>query len=354
MPYMSGLKQGLRAGLQRTRLWRSDIRSNRRYAAAEGRFLVVRHAASNPGFYNIILGWVASRLPEIRPLFELHQLPCLVRSWSRYALHVPWLQDPVQHWSRPAYRQACRLAEACDAHRIPIINRVDRLVNASKSNGARLIARAGIRTPRILPVRDTEQFRETLSGLRLPVLIREDWGHGGPILRADTMQDIHNLPLERFSRPIAVEFIDTRGSDGLYRKYRYVAAGNTGVTQSMHVQRDWLVRGRKCVFNAGLKEEELAYISSTDANHARLQEARRALGLDFVAFDYSYDRQGGLIVWEANPYPYLHFPKGTRGYRIVSLERVLAAIIRLYLSRSGLPVHDGVEELLYQPAQYAN
>ena len=169
------------------------------------------------------------------------------------------------------------------------------------------------------------------------------------------MNDVHDLQLARFSRPVAVEFIDTRTvADGLYRKYRYVAAGDEGVSQSMHVQRDWLVRGRKCVFSDELKDEELAYISTSNENHEKLQHARRALELDFVAFDYSYDRDGELIVWEANPYPYLHFSKGNRRYRLASLERVLAAIVKLYLLESGLPVHARIDEFLDESALRPN
>ena len=344
---MSSLKHSLNIGLKRTRLWCSDTRSNRRYATADKRFLIVRHGTKSSWFYNIILDWVANQLPEIRPLFELHQLPCRIRNWSSYALHVPWLQDPVQQWSQRAYLQACQLAARCDDHQIPVINRVDKLLNAVKSSGARLIASAGIRTPRIIPIKNKDEFKETLLGLTLPILVREDWGHGGLMLRVDTINDLHALQLERFSRPVAVEYIDTRtDADGLYKKYRYVAAGDEGVSQSMHVQRDWLVRGHNCVFSDVLKDEELAYINNPDINHVKLQHARQALDLDFVAFDYSYDRDGELVVWEANPYPYLHFSKGSRSYRVAAVERVLAAVIKLYLLKSGLPVHARINDFL--------
>jgi hypothetical protein len=122
----------------------------------------------------------------------------------------------------------------------------------------------------------------------------------------------------------------------------------------MHVQRNWLVHGSKCEFSDELKDEELAYINTPNANHEKLQRARRALELDFVAFDYSYDRDGELIVWEANPYPFLHFSKGARRYRVASLERVLAAVVKLYLLKSGLPVHARIDELLDSTARHSN
>ncbi|HUG93332.1 MAG TPA: hypothetical protein VML55_21005 [Planctomycetaceae bacterium] len=74
----------------------------------------------------------------------------------------------------------------------------------------------------------------------------------------------------------------------------------------LHVSADWQTRGTNCVYTEELCQEELAYLGGPDPNHARLQRARQALGLDFVAFDYSYDHEGRLVVWEANPFPLLH------------------------------------------------
>lgn len=331
-----------------------DAVVNRRYAKADQRFLITRHPANNPHFYNVLLDWTASKLPHVRSRFELRMLPLLVRSRSRYVLHVPWLQDPVQQWSRMAYAQARRLSAELDDRGVPTINRVDRLTNASKSNGARLIGGVGIRTPRTVPIDDAEQFRNTLLGLELPLLVREDWGHAdehaleaGRVVRCDTRDDVRKLKLERFARPVAMEFIETRNPrDELYRKYRYVAAGDVGVAHHLQVKAHWFVKGGNQLYSEAIRDEDLAYLSGPDPNHEILQRARRALELDFVAFDYSYDRNGRLVVWEANPYPFLHFIGGRRAYRTPAVERTLAAILQLYHTRAGLRVPDEVGELL--------
>jgi hypothetical protein len=295
----------------------------------------------------VLLAWLGDNYPDIRARFELRLLPWAIREWRRYVLHVPWLQDPVQAWSPTAYRQAQRLAAECDARQIPIINRVERLANAGKAHGAQLIAATGIRTARIVRISDCEVFRQTRSGLRLPLFVREDWRHGGPIFRADTPSECLRLPLERFHRPVAVEFIDVRDPrDGLYRKYRYVAAGDIGFPISMHPCRHWCAKGTHTEFNADLRDEELAFLTQPDPQHQRLQAARRALGLDFVAFDYSYDREGTLVVWEANPYPHIQFGSEHRQYRWPAVARVLAAMANLYLSRAGLSVPSELAELL--------
>jgi hypothetical protein len=313
------------------------------------RFLVVRDPVYEPLFYDVVLNWLALYLPAVRGLFELRTFPCRVRDWDRYALHVPWLQDPVQQWGPRTYELANRLAAECDLHGVPVVNRVDRLLNAAKSNGARRIAEAGLRTPRMALIGDQDEFRETRLGIPLPLFVREDWGHWGPMLRADTEAEVRNLPLHGFARPVAVELIDVRDpADGLYRKYRYVVAGEVGVPQTLHVSREWAVRGdiEHAVFNESILDEELSYIGSPVPDHDKFVAAREALGLDFVAFDYSLDSDGRPVVWEANPYPSFHFSLGRRHYRGGPTARALAAMTRVYLERAGMAVLPGVDALL--------
>ena len=47
-----------------------------------------------------------------------------------------------------------------------------------------------------------------------------------------------------------------------------------------------------------------------DPNHEVFQRVRRGLGLDFLAIDYSYDRQGKPVIWEINVLPGLGLPRG--------------------------------------------
>ena len=352
MSERSHLRYSLKAMLGNWPLRLHDAIQNRRFAKADQRILIVRHPSKNPFFYDVLLHWLEEHFPAVRSLFELRTIPFRLRQGSRYVLHVPWLQDPVQKWSPTAYRHANRLAAECDDRGIPVINRVDRLTNAVKSTGARLIGSVGIRTPKMVLINNVDEFRETQGGLELPLLVREDWGHGGLVCRADTPAEVQQLPLQRFSRPVAVEFIDVQSRhDRLYRKYRYVAAGDLGIAHSMHVCKGWKAKGTEAENTDALRDEELAYTSCPDPNHKQLQVAREALGLDFVAFDYSYDLAGRLIVWEANPYPHIHFSSGRRIYRRPATIRTLAAMASLYLKRASLTVPSEIEELLDESGQ---
>ena len=321
------------------------IRTLWRRPQPRSRVLIVRHRKYQRHFFDVILKWVAANVPELTPLFDVRDLSARIRDWSPYALHVPWLQDPIQEWSPEAYDQANALAIECAARGIPVLNRVDRLLNATKSRGAELMRSAGVATPRMAPIAKPREFEHSLLGLSLPLFIREDWGHSRNVFRVDGPADVSRIPWQTFQRPVAIEIVDVRNPrDGLHRKYRYVAAGDIGVSHHVQTSAEWITRGENRVITAESRDEELHYITQPDANHDALQRARSALGLDLVAFDYGYTPDGRMIVWEANPFPTIVF--GTRRliYRNPAIHRTLLAIVRLYLVAAGLAVPAIVDE----------
>jgi hypothetical protein len=354
MTRLGALKQAVRprtrlVGARNRLLLRAhDWRVNRRWRGEPKRFLVVRHAGKNPKFYDVILQWVEEHVPEIRRLFELRLLPCWISDWSPYVLHVPWLQDPVENWSRRAYARACRLSAACDRYHVPVINRVDRLSNAMKFETSRRLSRAGIRTPVMRVIGDHREFRETGCGVPLPLFVREDAGHNGLMLRAHTERELRAIPLKRFRRPIAVELVDVRSpEDGLFRKFRYVVAGRVGVPHHMQATQDWITRGDIRFHNETTRSQEEVYVSRPDPHHEVFQRARTSLGLDFVAFDYGFDRRGELIIWDANPYPHFHIPKRRLSYLKPAMHRTLAAVVHLYVERAGMAIPHLLQDVLF-------
>ena len=351
-------------------------------------FLVVRHCRWKRHFFDVILTWISQHFPEHRPLFDVWDLPDETASdyphlphltaWRKlvitakslvhrdrdslrilsggipagrdYRLHLPWLQDPVQEWSPATFARACSLTRQCDALGIPTVNRVDHLANAVKSTAAMLIARAGVRTPRMEVIRDIREFQETQMGMSLPLFVREDCGHRGGMWRADTLEELRRIPASRLRRPVAVEIVDVRDPrDGLFHKYRYIAAGDVGVSHHVQTSSGWVTRGENRVVTDATRAEELEYIAHLDPRHDELQLARRALGLDIVAFDYGVTQEGRLIIWEANPFPHIKFSQRGLKYRNAALHRTMLAIFRLYLAEAGLAVPQEVEDGLVYP-----
>lgn len=312
------------------------------------RVLVVRHALFQRDFYQIIENWARHYLPD---RLDVQDLPFTLSDEAiakrTYGAMVPWLQDPVQQWSQETYDQTLRLESACDAQGLSVVNRVENLANAGKSRAARLMAEAGVQVPRMALITDVEEFRATLLGFPLPLFVREDWGHGGHMLLAETHAQARAIPVGLFKRPVAVQWIDTRGTDGLFRKYRYLAAGDVGVSYHLHCSAQWINRPNDRIFNEETRALELDYVGRLDEHHALFQRARRALALDMVAFDYALTRDDVPIVWEANPFPCIRrAPHKMFAYHELIAHRSIAAIVRLYLRAGGMKVSDDLEDFV--------
>jgi hypothetical protein len=191
---------------------------------------------------------------------------------------------------------------------------------------------------------DRAEFQATLCGLEPPLIVRENSGHGGRVYVVWTLADAARIPLNCFRAPIAIEFIDVQDiQDQMYRRYRYVVVGEVGISQGLHVSSNWESRGSNRLANEATRREELAYTSATNPHHAQFVNARRLLELDIVAFDYSYDRDGRIVVWEANPYP--RWPSSVNSecqHRLLMSERIYAAKLLYYLQRAGCEVPAGL------------
>ena len=301
-PFWALRASGLRAG-NRYEHWKTDRRHNRRLAAAGTRILVVRHTAH--GYNDKFLEWARDQLPELARRIELRRLPCRVRDWNRYSLLVPWLQDPLRETNPREHARARQLEQDAESRGIPIVNPVDRASVSIKSRTAVVVRAAGIRTPQMVPITDAAAFRRR-PPLPLPFFVREDRGHGGPMAMVRTPADLANVPIEAMRAPIAVEFVDARGRDGRYRKYRYVLFGDRGVPRHLVISNNWVVHVNDRILDDVTRAEELRYLTlDRDPHHDAFVRARIALGLDWVAFDYAYDPRGELVVFEVNPFPAL-------------------------------------------------
>lgn len=310
------------------------------------RILVVRHAGKHPYLQHYYLNWLAREFPKLRSLFELRLLPCEIRDWSRYRLYVPWFQDPAVEWMTPTtYARALELEAECKARGIAIINALARTTNCIRSVASARLAAAGIRTPRVVPIADVQQFRSDSDGLDFPFIVRDDSGHGRAVVLVEQRSDLDKIQFDRMRRPIAVEWVDVSAADGLFRKCRFVVAGRVGVRRHLIVSRNWEVRAAKRVASAATRVEELDYLEAPAAEHELLERARRCLELDWAAFDYSFDAQGEPIIWETNSYPDLSFPprpefKYTHPY----VDRSLAAMTHMYLTMASIPVPEEITQ----------
>lgn len=332
-----------------------DSALNKRWRGGEPDILLIRHPQKGPWFYRQFLDWLGSNFPQVRQRFELALLgQGNAIDPSRYRLLVPWLQDPVQAWSMKAYAQACSLAARFEAQGLPVINKPEALANSAKSTMLDTTRALGIRAARSIPIGRVADLHRAAVELGYPFILRPDHVHGLKGVRIEGQSDIDRISersLSAIGKPVAIEFIDTVSADGLFRKFRYLAAGDSGVNVHLIASRHWEVRGDSKAMTEALVAEERAFIGRHNRDAPIFNALRRALDFDFAAFDYAYDPSGNLVVWEANPYPAIVFGResGAHRYRSVAVHRCFAIMAVLYLSRAGLDVPAELAALVDDP-----
>ncbi len=181
----------------------------------------------------------------------------------------------------------------------------------------------GVRTPRI--VRTTRAALERADaaavlaehGVRAPLLLRAPGFHAGEHFAhvagaADLVPVVRTLPGDEF---FAIEFLESRDDDGLYRKYRVMAID--GALHPVHVAiaPHWKVH----LFSAGmdgadaLRAEDAAFLADMrgtlgDGPMRALEAIAAGLGLDFGAIDFGLGRDRTVLLFEANAAAYVPEP----------------------------------------------
>ncbi|HET6567007.1 MAG TPA: hypothetical protein VFG50_03520, partial [Rhodothermales bacterium] len=225
---------------------------------------------------------------------------------------------------------------------VPVVNTIDSLSNSIKSRALEIIGRTGVRTARAVQVDEAWSYDAIVSRVGSPFIIRNDQGHGGYASLIGSYEEFRGIAWGRLSHPLALEFIDTRSEDGLYRKYRYILMGDAGLFRHLLITTSWCAHARDRVRGDAYIKEEMDVMDQACPYHDKLNTARKALGMDYVAFDYSVDRQGGLVVWEPNPFPTLWSRHSARdsyaGYQKAHVGRVCTHLLGYYLNQAGIPV----------------
>jgi len=315
----------------------TDRAENRQWRVRSPRLTIVwEGGVEGHHFFRSFLDWLGRERPALRRHVHLDSLPC--RLPSDAALLHALVQDPVVERDRRVHAHLARLEAECARRGVSVVHPASVLSNSKRDVLCERLGQVGLRTPRIVVVDDT--FHTHRGGLCLPILVRRRWGHGAAMRRIDTEMSFDTWWREARADPrswVAAEFIDVRSADGWYRKRRYFMAGPRGTPRHLIVSPNWEVRPVDRVRSQATREEELAFVAANCPHHAIFDAARRALEFEIAAFDYSYDADGRLVVWEVNPFPDLSRPPGEVGeYLAPTVERSYAILADFYAERAGM------------------
>jgi hypothetical protein len=107
--------------------------------------------------------------------------------------------------------------------------------------------------------------------------------------------------------PLAIEYLDARGPDGMARKYRVMFIGGVAYPLHLAISADWKVHYFTAAMEAdpAFRTEEQRFLDDMAAvlgprAMAALTSIQAALGLDYAGIDFALAPDGSLLLFEAN------------------------------------------------------
>jgi hypothetical protein len=248
-----------------------------------------------------------------RPL--LQQLDILAQAWSRPVCNRPG------RIGRTARESAHILLASVPHIHIPVSARI----------GRRTLEQVGRKELGLAAVLEDGSF---------PIIVRPVDSHAGhglmKIDAPEAMEEyLRTMPEGEFH---ISRFVDYRGADGLFRKYRVVLIGGRPFAGHMGISEDWMIH----YLNAGMTEsaekraQEELFRATFDEDFAlRHADAFAAIteriGLDYLVIDCAETRDGKLLVFELDPGAVVHAmdPVDLFPYKQAQMQKVFTAFRRM-------------------------
>ncbi len=219
-------------------------------------------------------------------------------------------------------------------------------------NARRLRTLAGVRIAKVREMTKAQaaglrpESALAALGFRLPLLLRAPGFHGGEAFEmaaslAELRAAVERLPGDTL---LMMDFIDTRGRDGLYRKYRAMIVGDRLHPLHLAVSDTWKVH----FATAGMAEatprrtEDAGFLADMGRTigpgaMAALERVRQALGLDYGGIDFGLTGAGEVVVFEANATMVIPTPPPDPiwDYRRRTVEALMEAVRALVREAAG-------------------
>jgi glutamate/tyrosine decarboxylase-like PLP-dependent enzyme/glutathione synthase/RimK-type ligase-like ATP-grasp enzyme len=244
-------------------------------------------------------------------------------------------------------------AEALLAHSTaPVINSPAAVMATGRCAIAERLASA----PGVVTAKTMTLPRESLAaakagralarhGFRFPLLVRTPGFHGGEnLLRVETSARLPEALAELPGNDLTVmEFLDARWADGKTRKYRVMMIDGALYPLHAAIAHDWKIHyfSAEMADNAEHRAEDAAFLADMcgvlgPKAMTALEGIQRALGLDYGGIDFGLNRQGEVLVFEANAAMAVFAPEPDARweYRRPTVERILQAIRKMLVDRA--------------------
>ena len=241
--------------------------------------------------------------------------------------------------------------------RAPVLNPVHAVLATTRCrNAERLASLPGVRTARTVEFsRAALRSKRTTAmlarhGLSFPLLLRAPGYHMGQyFVHAESPNAIAaalaEFP-EEIQRIIAIEYLDGRGEDGLTRKYRVLFIEDKLYPVHLAASDNWKIH----YFSAAMalhperRNEDARFLADMagvlgSQAMTALAAIRDVLALDYAGIDFGMDRDGNLLLYEANANMAVirPGPEPMWDYRRPAIERIHQAVHQMFIKTARAP-----------------
>ncbi len=223
---------------------------------------------------------------------------------------------------------------------LPVLNAPERVLATSRTRvWEALHDLDGITVPRTLRV-PAQALIGAEPPIAYPLVVRPVGSHAGhglervanraeldAYLRGTVSEDYYLMPFVDFSKP-----------DGFYRKYRIIVVDGVPYAYHLAISPRWMIHYYNAPMSAHewMRAEEEHFLTHfEDVFGAELQRAlreiARVLRLEYFGIDCSIDRDGNLLLFEADPAMIVHAGDDPAmfGYKIPAAKRIFNAFEKL-------------------------
>ncbi len=267
------------------------------------------------------------------PRVRVHETGSPPPDVSRARAVVFWLADPLREFYPDCFEEASAIAAAARGAGARVVNPPEALSNTIKSVQAQRWQSAGLPAAAARTFRTRAELDAVLAEASYPAIVRPDRLHAQhSTFYCASLRDARALaPRVEHFPGVVLTFIDTREGyrrsqpetvwARFYHKKRAMVFGDEVVSNHIFFSEHpicGLKRSRFAPYiGRGRHWSPLARILPTDRMVLAIDNsfwrtppehvpvllgATRALDLDIAAIDYSTTADGGVVLWEANPF----------------------------------------------------
>ncbi len=274
-------------------------------------------------------------LPEIVPRHDVAFV--LPAEGERNVSTLDLLAERLKTWPRPVLNEPGRISRLTRDGAFALL--------ASTSGAAMPISAAVDRASLLRLAAGETPLQQLLQNCRFPIIARPVGSHAGEGLKK---LDDRAALLSYLAQYVQAEFfispfVDYRGADGLFRKYRIALIDGRAHACHMAISSHWMIHylNADMIDNPRNRAEEAAFMRDFDeafgARHRpALREIAQRCGLDYLIMDCGETPDGKLLIFEVGAAMIVHAmdPEDVFPYKATQMKKLFAAFQAMLRSRA--------------------